>query len=153
MQSFYKGKRCAGGPLAYRQLFHATPNKQPAMPAIPNESHRLERIKLRPGSEGIFSSRSSSLCSSTSGSGNVCSPAFIFHLTARTLAFNYRNLRKCSAKTPYRKRFFAFSKNPFEMGFTFSSHNAANSWSFCFCALFRFAGTSTPTRTCKSPCP
>src|SRR5207249_7075609 len=53
----------------------------------------------------------------------------------------------------YRNKFRALAKNPRLIGFTFSSHSSANSCSLAFCAAFRCVGTSTVTRTCKSPWP
>ena len=50
-------------------------------------------------------------------------------------------------------RFFAFSKKPWLMGLSLPLQSAANSSSFAFWPGDRRVGTSTLTRTCKSPRP
>ena len=51
------------------------------------------------------------------------------------------------------KSFFAFSKKLSRNGFTLASHKSANSFNFAFCSALSLVGTSTVTRTCKSPWP
>jgi hypothetical protein len=50
-------------------------------------------------------------------------------------------------------RFFAFSKKPWLKGLSLPLQSAANSSSFAFWSDDRWVGTSTSTRTCKSPRP
>src|SRR5437870_11599875 len=54
---------------------------------------------------------------------------------------------------PQRNRSFAFSRKLLVCGFTLASHSSANSCSLARCAAFKCAGTSTCTRTCRSPDP
>ena len=51
------------------------------------------------------------------------------------------------------KSFLAFSKKLSRIGLTLGSQRSANSLSLAFCAALSFVGTSTVTRTCKSPWP
>src|SRR5436309_2055305 len=58
-----------------------------------------------------------------------------------------------SRRSGYLKKFFAFSKKLLPIGFTSPSQSSPNSWSLAFCVAFNRVGTSTKTRTCRSPKP
>ena len=75
-----------------------------------------------------------------------------FAFIERQLAFGHAFGRKIETVHQL-KRFRALSRNPLLCGFTSSPQRSANSCNLAFCSLLRRAGTSTLTRTLRSPVP